>query len=302
MKHLTENITNYGEIFNARVKGAWNPMHSFKEEHKKTTNYIIDKLSTLDDDYIYKFYKFHYEKLRDLQQWLFHNGYQVLLLRGRLLNAYRDFGYHVDIANRPYTTAFGVVNNNKSLDSLIPLIDKWKNFNGIESADYNNWIRLEKGTPISNIPKFWGSAGYRDKNGNYVGGSSSLSDEKWLQEKLPDEDSTILMYNFAYPEFVDFMFFQIEFVNWLDSETMDESIVGHYYDSHNGTTGGIYPYKWVINKSRVWLYGQPFVTLDSDCIEDYLECTYGEGWNVPVGINDYFKERDWQYSSEVKII
>lgn len=289
MKHLTENITNYGEIFNARVKGAWNPMHSLKEDHKKTTNYIIDKLSTLDNGYIYKFYRFHYEKLRDLQQLLFHNGYQVLLVRGRLLNAYRDFGYHADNANRPYTTAFAVVNNDKPLASIMHVVDEWKEFNGIESADYNNWIRLEMGTTISNILPFWASSGYWDKDGEYL-----------FFDKHPIEDTKILMYNLAYPEFVDFMFFQIEFVNWLDSETMDESIVGHYYDSYNGTTGGIYPHKWAINKSRVWLYGQPFITLDSDYIGDYLEYTYGEGWKVPIGFDDFFKDRDWQYEVEVK--
>ena len=226
------------------------------------------RLESLDQKRIFYWYRKYFSKLSELVSYLHHVGFDMFLIRGVLLTAYRDrqYKHHYDLF-----TCFGI-------------------------HDEKPWVDND-----SNALHFFATVC------NFIGDDPELGfywsrDFEIPRHVEPDavnaqscSDVGVLLFNVMLNEFPEFPFQRIEIQRHFSSDValleifpdLENRVIPmlQHLDDDLERATFCYPkaidLKWLRRKSLVYMYESPFWTIDERFIEDYLIRSYGDNWEIP---------------------
>ncbi len=231
---------------------------------------IMEKLNPYD---VYLYHKMFFDKLSDLQLFLINHGYDINLVSGRLLSAYRDQGVSMPLAR--LFTAFMLWDEQDWIGDHPQ--DLWNLI--MEFIDRDEIIYLKPKQPL--IPPYiLGASVWVSKSTPGVHGGDGFKICIGVKgfDDFPVHNVDVSRYQTPpediqqkYPHLMDTI---------VESGAINSfSVTGEY---NKRKVQHRCKKEWLVNRSQVFLYRSPFWTMDENYIESYLEVRYGSDWNIPI--------------------
>ena len=228
---------------------------------------------------IYCYHKLFFDRLSDLQHMLINHGYDLSLVGGRLLNAYRDRGVIIPV-DRLFTVfmmQYDGIWDGSELNSFWGLIcgfvkeDDFLYFKPraaslppyppIEEAGFQCVISKIVSTRI-------GPQGEGLKANVGIRGFDGFPTHNFDINRVVPANEVVLQ---KFPNLRD------SIVLSGQGSSFDKDGEPLLYRLHHSCRK-----KWLEKRSLVFLYGSPFWTMDEDYIESYFDIRFGLDWNIPV--------------------
>ncbi len=227
------------------------------------------RLETLDEKRIFYWYRKYFYKLSELVSYLRHKGFDLFLIRGAVLSAYRDFGqyiHHYDLF-----TCFGIHEEKP-----------WHQDDYYASHFFETICDFI--TDDSELEWYWPREFEVPTN-----------KDPFVSNAQACADVGVFFFNVMLKEFPKFPFQRIEVQRHSLADDvllrilpkLENKIVPVLQHISDDSKRANFAYsrgidlKWLRRRSLVYMYESPFWTIDERFIEDYLFYNYDDGWRTP---------------------